>query len=313
MDLPTYADVLVAADRTRGHVHRTPILTSATLDAQLGARVFCKCENLQKVGAFKARGATNAVLALAASVAARGVVTHSSGNHGAAVAYAASLRKVPAVVVMPRDAAAVKLAAVRAYGAEVVLCAREERDATARHLVVERGLAMIHPFDDGNVIAGQGTAALELLQEIPDLDDVVAPVGGGGLLAGTTLVANALRPECRVVGAEPDAVDDAFRSLRDGDRHPAVADAQTVADGLRTGLGERNYAILRRGAVEVITVAEGDIVTAARFFLERMKIVVEPSSATVLAALRRRPDRFAGRRVGVILTGGNTDFDWLRG
>lgn len=311
VQLPTFADVRQAAERLAGLVHRTPVLTSRTLDRLTGARVHCKCENLQKVGAFKARGATNAVLSLDAERAARGVVTHSSGNHGAAVAYAAALRGVPAVVVMPDDAPRVKVEAVRGYGAEVVLCARAVRDETSQRIVEERGMTLVHPFDDARVIAGQGTAALELLQDVPDLDDLVAPVGGGGLLAGSCLVVESLRPSCRMVGAEPEAVDDAFRSLRDGVRHPAVAGARSAADGLMTGLGERNFAILLRAAAEVITVGEEALLAAARFFLERMKIVVEPSSATVLAALLARPARFAGRRVGVILTGGNTDFGWL--
>jgi threonine dehydratase len=309
MDLPTFDDVLQAVARTSGVVHRTPVLTSRTLDRSLGARVHCKCENLQRVGAFKARGATNAVLALGEGV--RGVITHSSGNHGAAVAYAAALRGLPAVVVMPLEAPAVKLAAVRSYGAEVVQCPREQRDATAKQLAAERGLAMIHPFDDLHVIAGQATAALELLEEVPDLDDLVAPVGGGGLLAGAALVTSRLRPACKVVGAEPAAVDDAFRSLRDGLRYPMVAGAKTLADGLMTGLGERNFAILRAAEASVVTVTEAAICAAAWFFLERMKIVVEPSAATPLAALQSQPERFAGRRVGLILTGGNTDFAWL--
>ena len=311
MVVPTYDDVLAAAARIRGHVHRTPVLTSRTLDDRVVAKVFCKCENLQKVGAFKARGATNAVMALSAAAAARGVVTHSSGNHGAAVAFAARLRAMRATVVMPDDAPGIKLAAVRGYGAEVILCKRSEREATAQRLVSERGATMIHPFDDPYVIAGQGTAALELLEEVPDLDVLVAPVGGGGLLAGSTLVMLAVNPRGRVVGAEPEVVDDAHRSLRTGTRQPAVKDAKTSADGLMTGLGERNFEILRRGEVEVVTVTEAAILEAARFFVERMKIVVEPSSATVLAALWRAPERFAGRRVGVILSGGNTDLGWL--
>jgi threonine dehydratase/serine racemase len=309
MVVPSYDDVVAAAQRIRGYVHRTPVLTSRTLDERCVAKVFCKCENLQKVGAFKARGATNAVLALSAEPAARGVVTHSSGNHGAAVAYAARARGIAATVVMPDDAPAVKLAAVRGYGAEVILCRRSEREATAARVVAERGATMVHPFDDPYVIAGQGTAALELLDEVPDLDFVLAPVGGGGLLAGTTLVVRHAGVG-RVVGAEPEAVDDAFRSLRDGVRYPMVQDPKTAADGLMTSLGERNFEILRRGEVDVITVSEASLLEAARFFIERMKVVVEPSSATVLAALWREPQRFAGRRVGVILSGGNTDLGW---
>jgi threonine dehydratase len=312
MTLPTYADVAAAAERIRGQVHRTPVLTSATLDAQLGAQVFFKCENLQKVGAFKARGATNAVLALDDATAVRGVVTHSSGNHGAALAYAARQRRIPAVVVMPDDAPRVKINAVQGYGAEIVLCPRPERDATAERIVLERGATMIHPFEHPHVIAGQGTAALELFAAVPDLDVILAPVGGGGLISGTALVARQVRSRCTVLGVEPDTVDDAARSIRDGVRYPGVKNPKTLADGLMTGLGEAAFAILRATEASVVTVAEGSLAGAARFFLERMKIVVEPSAATVLAALWAEPARFRGRRIGAILSGGNTDLAWLR-
>jgi threonine dehydratase len=312
VDLPTFEDVLAASGRIAGMVHRTPVWTSASLDAETGAHVFFKCENLQKVGAFKARGASNAIASLDAADASRGVVTHSSGNHGAAVAYAARRRGISATIVMPSAAPAVKIDAVRAYGGEVVLCERSEREAVAKRIVAETGAAYIHPFDDARVIAGQGTAALELLDEVPDLDVLLTPVGGGGLASGTCIVAQARSPRSRVVLAEPMAVDDAFRSLRDGVRHGAVAGAETWADGLMTGLGERNFAILRRAGAEVVRVEEEALVCAARFFLERMKLVVEPSGAAVLAAIRTEPRRFAGRRVGAILTGGNTDFAWLR-
>lgn len=312
MTLPTFADVVAAAERIRGHVHRTPVLTSATLDAQLGAQVYFKCENLQKVGAFKARGATNAVLALDDAAAARGVVTHSSGNHGAALAYAARIRRIPAVVVMPNDAPNVKVNAVRGYGAEVLLCPRAERDATAQRVVEQRGATMIHPFEHPHVIAGQGTAALELLQAVSDLDYVLAPVGGGGLISGTALVVRKQRPRCTVLGVEPDTLDDAARSLRDGVRYPGVKDPKSIADGLMTGLGQAAFDILRACEASVVSVPESSLIGAARFFVERMKIVVEPSCATVLAALWADPARFRGRRVGAILSGGNTDLAWLR-
>ncbi len=309
--IPQLADVRAAADRIAGYVHRTPVLTSATLDRQLGATVFFKCENFQKVGAFKARGATNAVLSLADAAAARGVVTHSSGNHGAALAYAASIRGIPCVVVMPDGAAAVKVEAVRGYGAEVVFCPQREREATAARVVAETGGTLVHPFDDPAVIAGQGTAALELLEDVADLDVVLAPVGGGGLLSGSTLAA-AQRPGIRVIGAEPERVDDAYRSLTSGVLQPAVTDPDTIADGLLTGLGERPFAILREHAVPIVTVSEDAIVEAATFHLHRMKIVVEPSGAVGLAALRKLGGEVAGLRVGVIISGGNTDFGWLR-
>ncbi len=308
---PGFADVVAAAARIAGAVHRTPVHTSATLDAELSASVFFKCENLQKVGAFKARGATNAVLALRDADAARGVVTHSSGNHGAAVAYAARLRGIRAIVVMPDDAPAVKLDAVRGYGARVVQCARSQREATTAAVQKETGATLVHPFEDPYVIAGQATAALELLEDAGPLDVLVAPIGGGGLLAGTALVVRELSPKSTVVGAEPAAVDDAFRSLRDGVRHPGVQPPRSIADGLLTGIGENTFAILRAAGAAVITVSEDAILAAALFFLQRMKIVVEPSSATVLAAMRAQPARFAGKRIGAILTGGNTDLAWL--
>lgn len=308
MDIPTYQDVLTAAQRIESYVHRTPVMTSATLNREVRCEVFFKCENLQKVGAFKARGATNAVLALSDERAAGGVATHSSGNHGQALAYAASVRGVRAWVVMPDHAPDVKVNAVRGYGAEVVFCKQAEREDRTRQLVEEVGATLIHPYDNADVIAGQGTAALELVDDVPGLDVIVAPVGGGGLLGGTTLVAGSVKPELRVVGGEPEAVDDAFRSIRDGVRHPAVPEPDTIADGLLTGLGKRNFDILN-GRVEIVTVSEEEIVNAARFFVERMKLVVEPSGAVSLAAIRGL--NLAGKRVGAIVSGGNTDFRWL--
>lgn len=310
--MTTLADVTAAARRIRGHVHRTPVLTSATLDRELGGRVFLKCENLQKVGAFKARGACNAVFALDDATAARGVVTHSSGNHGAALAYAAQKRGIPCAVVMPDTAPTVKVAAVRGYGAEVRFCKQSERDAVCAALQQERGAVMVHPFENPFVIAGQGTAALELLEDVPDLDAVIVPVGGGGLCAGTAVTVRALRPTAAVLGAEPLAVDDAARSLATGVRQPRVDGAKTWGDGLMTALGEPNFALLRQHGVRVVTVAEEAIVAACRFFVERMKIVVEPSAATVLAALRKMAPDLAGKRIGMVLSGGNTDFAWLR-
>ncbi len=311
MDLPGFDDVRAAAARIAPHVHRTPVATSATLDRELGARVYFKCENLQKVGAFKARGAVNAVLRLPEAEARRGVVTHSSGNHAAALAYAAAIRGIPCVVVMPDAAPAIKVDAVRGYGAEIVFCPRDERQFVCDRVIRERGLTFVHPFEDPRVIAGQGTAALELLADVPDLDLVIAPVGGGGLLSGTAIAAAGARPEAEVLGAEPEAADDAARSLATGVRQPAVARPATIADGLLTGLGEIDFAILRAHGVRIVTVAEDAIARAALFLLQRMKLVVEPSAATVLAALRREAPRLRGRRVGAILSGGNTDLRWL--
>ncbi|GBE22119.1 MAG TPA: threonine/serine dehydratase [Actinobacteria bacterium] len=309
--LPVFEDVQAAADRIAVFVHRTPIMTSATLDRDLGASVFFKCENLQKIGAFKARGAVNAVLSLDEDTAARGVVTHSSGNHGQALAYAASIRKIPCAVVMPDTAPRIKVDAVRGYGADVVFCAQSEREATAEQVCAERGATIVHPFNDPVVIAGQGTAALELVAQVEGLDLLVAPIGGGGLLSGTTLVAEALLPSAPVVGAEPEMVDDAYRSLISGFLQPRVSRATTIADGLITGMGELAFEILRERKVEIVTVSEEQIVVAARFFAERMKLVVEPSGATSLAAIRAMGGRVAGLRVGVIVSGGNTDFSWL--
>jgi len=310
MTLPvTLTDVEAAAVRIEPYIHRTPIFTSSTLDHELGSRVFFKAENLQKVGAFKARGATNAVLQLPDDT--RGVVTHSSGNHGQAIAYAASIRDLPAWVVMPRTAPELKVDAVRSYGAEVVLCEHAERESTAAAVVERTGAALIHPFDEPAVIAGQGTATLELVEQVPNLDLVVAPIGGGGLLSGAATVGSGQKRTLRVVGAEPYAVDDAYRSLRTGVRQPGVESPVTLADGLLTGIGARPFTILNALGTEVVRVTEAAILEAAYFLLQRMKLVVEPSGATPLAALRTEPDRFRDRRVGVIISGGNTDFAWL--
>ncbi|MEM7200385.1 MAG: threonine/serine dehydratase [Planctomycetota bacterium] len=303
--------VQAAAERIRPFVHRTPVLTSSTFDAELGAHLFFKCENLQKVGAFKARGAVNAVLSLPEAERAEGVVTHSSGNHAAALAYAARICGVRCTVVMPDTAPAIKATAVRGYGADIVWCKNAERQATADRVLAERGGTFVHPFDRDEIIAGQGTAALELLDEVGAVDVMVAPVGGGGLLGGTAIVTKSRCPEARVIGAEPEAVDDAYRSLQSGVRQPAVPTPQTIADGLLTGLGERNFAILQERDVEIITVDEPAIVAAARDVLERMKILIEPSAGTVLAVLRREPERWRGLRIGLVLSGGNTDFAWL--
>ena len=310
MTLPvSLADVEAAAERIRPFVHRTPVFTSATLDREIGARIFFKAENLQKVGAFKARGATNAVLELPA--ATTGVVTHSSGNHGQAVAYAASIRDLPAWVIMPRTAPALKMDAVLSYGAEVVLCDHADRESTAAEVMERTGAALVHPFDNSAVIAGQGTATLELVDQVSNLDVVVAPIGGGGLLSGAATVAGGHKPPLPVIGAEPFAVDDAYRSLTSGIRQPGVESPVTIADGLLTGIGARAFTILMAHKAEVIRVTEAAILDAASFLLLRMKLVVEPSGATPLAAIRTEPERFRDRRIGVIISGGNTDLSWL--
>lgn len=310
MSRPTLADVRAAHERIAPHIHLTPIARSATFDRETGVFAFFKCENLQKVGAFKARGACNAVLALDPADAASGVITHSSGNHGQALAWAASLRGIACVVVMPDDAPQVKIDAVRGYGGEVVLVPRAERDQRCQEIAKARGLTFIHPYENENVIAGQGTVALELFEQVYDLDAVIAPVGGGGQVSGIAIVAQALRPQMRVFAAEPELVDDAARSLQSGQRQPPTG-KKSVADGLLTGLGPTTFAILSEHRVEVIVVPEAEILRAARFCLERMKLVVEPSGAIVLAAIRARAAQLRGKRVGAVFSGGNTDLAWL--
>lgn len=307
----SFADIEAAAGRIADHVHRTPIATSATFDAEVGASVFFKCENLQKVGAFKARGALNAVLSLTDEEAKRGVVAHSSGNHGAALAYAASRRGIPCTVVMPDHAPRLKIEAVRGYGAEVVIGPHAEREELTERIRTERDAILVHPYDDARVIAGQGTAARELIEDVADLDMVVAPVGGGGLLSGTAVSTLAMRPGAIVVGAEPAAADDAYRSLESGIRQPAVPEPDTIADGLLTGLGTLTFDILEAAGARIVLVSEQAIVEAALFHLQRMKLLVEPSGATPLAALRALAEEVAGLRVGVIVSGGNTDLRWL--
>lgn len=308
--IPVFADVLKAAERIQSHVHRTPSFTSLTLNTLTGAEVFLKAENLQKVGAFKARGACNAVFALTEAEAARGVATHSSGNHAQAVAYAAGLRGIPATVVMPEDAPPVKVAAVRGYGARIVWAGTQalDREQCLEAVLEETGAIFIHPSNNFHVIAGQGTATLELLEDMPGLDLVMTPVGGGGLLAGAALAAAGRSPQTRVLGAEPETVDDAARSFRDGVIYPPT-NAPTVADGLRTFLGDVNFPIIRQHVSDIVTVSEVGIIAAMRLIWERMKLIIEPSSAVPVAALFEHPDIFQGQRVGIILSGGNASLD----
>ncbi|MEW6113926.1 MAG: pyridoxal-phosphate dependent enzyme [Thermodesulfobacteriota bacterium] len=312
MPAPTINEIRKAAERIQPYAHRTPVLTCASLDRQVAARVFLKCENLQKVGAFKFRGACNAVFSLPESDLARGVVTHSSGNHAQALALAARLRGIPAYIVMPRTAPAVKKAAVAGYGGIITFCepTLEARQATQEQVIAETGATSIHPYNNYQVIAGQGTAALELLQEIPDLDVILAPVGGGGLLSGTSIAATELSPGIRVIGTEPEGADDAFRSLAAGRILPSI-NPQTIADGLRTSLGDLTFPIIRERVEQIVTVSEPAIVTAMRFIWERVKIIIEPSSAVPVGALWERKIDLTGLRVGVILSGGNVDLDRL--
>jgi threonine dehydratase len=309
---PDLVAIRAAHDRIRPFIHRTPILTCSAIDAMAGAKVFFKCENFQKVGAFKFRGASNAVRSLPDDQAARGVVTHSSGNHAAALALSARQRSIPAYIVMPRNSPAIKKEAVAGYGGQIAVCepTQPAREAACAELVQSTGATLIHPYDDYAVIAGQGTAALELLEDVPDLDAVLTPVGGGGLLSGTLIAARAIRPAIRVIGCEPALADDAAQSLREGRIIPARPPL-TIADGLRTSLGPKTFPIIRE-LVETIALAEeAEILSALRTILERMKVVVEPSAAVPLAALLNRPLNLAGARVGIILSGGNLDVSKL--
>lgn len=287
-------------------------MTCKTINRMTGAEVFFKCENFQKVGAFKARGGCNAVFALSDEDAARGVATHSSGNHAQAVAYAAGLRGIDATIVMPEDAPAVKVAAVQGYGARIVWAGSNplDRERLLDTVLAETGAVFIHPSNDFYVIAGQGTAALELLEDVEGLDIVITPVGGGGLLAGTALAVAGKSPGTRVIAAEPATVDDAARSFRDGRIYPPTG-AYTVADGLRTFLGDVNFPIIRQHVSEVVTVTEQGIVDAMRLVWERMKVIIEPSSAVPVAALFEHNDIFREQRVGIVLSGGNVDLTKL--
>ncbi len=304
----TIDDVVSARKRIAPYIHRTPVLTSSYVDDASGASVWFKCENMQKVGAFKARGALNAVLSLSDHDAARGVVTHSSGNHGQAVAYACAIRGIPATVVMPEHAPPVKVAAVQGYGATVVPVPHAERASTVEQLVAEHGLTEVHPFEDLNVIAGQGTAALELTDDVPDIDVILTPIGGGGLLSASTVVPSS--HGITAIGVEPELVDDAYRSLRDGVRQPATGN-MSIGDGLLTGVGALAFEILRSAATSILLVTDDEMSEAMELFATRMKIVVEPSGATVLAALLRHQDVFTGLRVGAIISGGNVELSQL--
>lgn len=308
------AAVRSAAERIRGVVHRTPLLTSETLDRLAGRGVFFKCENLQKTGAFKYRGATNAVRKLSDAEAARGVVTHSSGNHAQALALAARVRGIPAYIVMPRTAPAVKKAAVEGYGGIVTLCGPTlaDRERAANEIVARTGAALIPPFDHPDVIAGQGTAALEMLEDVPDLDAIVAPVGGGGMVSGFCAAAHGVNPKCRVFAAEPLGADDAARSKAAGEWLPQTA-PNSIADGLLTSLGQLTWPFVRDRVERVVTVTEDQIRAAMRLVWERMKLVIEPSAAVGVAVVLSPEFRELDgvERVGVVLCGGNVTLDKL--
>jgi threonine dehydratase len=313
----TWESIAAAHARIAPRIHRTPVLRSATLDAMCGAELFFKCENLQKTGSFKIRGATNAIFSLANSQAARGIVTPSSGNHGAAVACAAGWRGVPAWIVMPKNAPAVKCRAVEAYGGKITFCEPRisARNEAAARIQAETGAVLIHPYDDDRIIAGQATAAKELLEEIAALDALVTPVSGGGLLSGSALSAKHIRPEIRVYGCEPAEADDAYRSLQTGTLH-AMESSDTIADGLRASLAARTFAILQKHLSGIFLVSEEEIISAMALIWERLKVITEPSSAIALAPLlkpeviesiSRDAPRSRRLRIGIILSGGNVD------
>ncbi len=308
MSIVAWNDIAAARKRIAPHVHCTPILTSSTLDRLSGARVLFKCENFQRTGSFKFRGATNAVASLTVEERAQGVYAHSSGNHAQALALAAAIHGVSAHIVMPENSNPVKVAATKGYGARVIPCppTHQGRQAVAKRVGAETDAVFVHPHDDPRVIAGQGTVAAELIDEVGELDLILAPLGGGGLLSGTLIAARHLLPKTRVIGCEPAGADDAYRSIREGRRITDFT-PKTIADGLRTPLGENTFSILREHVDEIVLVSEAQILTALRTIWDRMKIVIEPSSAVAVAPLLRRKVDAEGKRVGVILSRGNVD------
>ncbi len=312
MYIPTYSDVEAAHARIMPYIHRTPVLTSSFLNALTGAELYFKCENFQKAGAFKARGASNAVFGLTDTEAARGVATHSSGNHGLCLSYAAGRRGIPCTVVMPRTAPQAKKDAVKGYGGRVVECepSTSSREAVFAKVVAETGAEFVHPYNDHRVIAGQGTCSRELNEQVPGLEAVVAPIGGGGMISGTCLTLSTVAPGVKIYAAEPKQADDAARSFRAG--HIIADDApETVADGLKVPLKELTWQFVQKHVTDILTAEEDEIIEAMKLIWKRMKIVMEPSSAVPLATILKNPEIFRGKRVGVIITGGNVDLDKL--
>lgn len=309
---PTLDDIRAAARRIQPYIHHTPVLTSQSLDETVGAQVFLKCENLQKVGAFKFRGACNAVFSLPDEKASRGVCTHSSGNHAQALALAARIRGIPAYIAMPDTAPAVKKAAVAGYGGQITFCepTLESREAALARIVAETGADIVHPYNDARVITGQGTAALELLEDVPDLDLIITPIGGGGLLSGTSVAAAETKKGIRVIGAEPEMADDAYRSLQAGRILPSVK-PKTIADGLLTSFGTLTFPIVRERVEQIVTVSEQGIIDSMKFVWERLKIIIEPSAAVAVGVLWEKKIDLSGLKVGVILSGGNVDLEKL--
>jgi threonine dehydratase len=309
MNIPTLSDIRTAHERIKPYIHKTPVLTSLQLNRFFDCELYFKCENFQKVGAFKFRGATNAVLSLTEEEKRRGVVTHSSGNHAAALSLAAVMNGVKPYIVMPESAPVVKKNAVAGYGAEITFCkpTLQAREETTRIIMEKTGATLVHPYDNFNVICGQGTAAAELLEEIPDLEIVVAPVGGGGLMSGTSTAVRGINDKIKVIGAEPLNANDAWKSFTTGILTPSV-NPITIADGLLTSLSELTFSVIRKNVDEILTVREDSIIECMLLVWERMKIIIEPSSATVLAAVRENPGYFRGKKTGLIISGGNVDF-----
>ncbi len=305
---PTLNDIRAAAQRIKPYAHRTPVLTNESLNQQVGAQVFLKCENLQKVGAFKFRGACNAVYSLSDEEAARGVCTHSSGNHAAALALAARMRGIPAYIVMPNNAPSVKKNAVAGYGGLITFCepTLEARESTLDRIRLDTGATVVHPYNDERVITGQGTAALELLEDVPDLDVIIAPVGGGGLLSGTSIAATEIKKGIRVIAGEPEMADDAFRSMQAGEIIPSK-NPKTIADGLLTSLGTLTFPIIQKNVEQIVTVSEAGIIESMKYVWERAKIIIEPSSAVAIGVLWEQKIDLSGLKVGVIISGGNVD------
>lgn len=308
----TIEDIQKAAERIKPYIHRTPVLTNESLNLKVGASVFLKCENMQKVGAFKFRGASNAVWSLTDDEAKQGVCTHSSGNHAQALALAAKMRGIPAYIVMPSNAPQVKKDAVAGYGGQITFCepTLEARESTLERTRLDTGASVVHPYDNEKVIAGQGTAAMELLEEIPDLDVIIAPVGGGGLLSGTSISAKSIKPDIRVIAAEPEKADDAYRSMQSGEIIPSL-DPKTIADGLLTSLGDLTFPIIQQNVEQIVTVSEMGIIESMKFVWERAKIIIEPSSAVVIGVLWEKKINLQNLKIGVIISGGNVDLKKL--
>ena len=308
MQIPTIADIQAAHKRIKPFIHRTPVMSSKQINTIFSSEIYLKCENFQKVGAFKFRGATNAILQLTDEAKKNGVITHSSGNHAAALTHAAAVNGIKAYIVMPENAPAVKKNAVAGYGAEITFCkpTLQAREETTAGIIEKTGATLIHSYDDINVICGQGTAALELLEEIPDLDIIIVPVGGGGLISGIVTAAKGISPGIIVYGAEPVNASDAYKSFVSGKLIPSV-NPDTIADGLLTSLSDRTFHIISRNVDNIYTVTEESIIESMLLIWERMKIIVEPSSATTLAVIKENPGIFEGKKTGLIISGGNVD------